>query len=165
MPDGRHVTAGESVVRRWLEGKTAGRVRLSPEGEKLMRQHPWPGNFRELFYRLEAALCHEHNGTRKPHPLGLPATDPGFSLEAANWKPGGSCRSPAEMVDQLVACILAGQVSLPAILEQLEKKAVVLAVERAESLRAAARTLGLSHSTLKSKLDQLAKRQQLRARG
>ncbi len=80
--------------------------------------------------------------------LGLSATDPGLTIRKEKH-----ALSPAELVDRLVAEILAGKASLPETLEELERKAIVQAMEKTGSLRAAARVLGLSHSTLKCKLE------------
>ncbi|GBC79810.1 MAG: helix-turn-helix domain-containing protein [Acidobacteriota bacterium] len=85
--------------------------------------------------------------------LGLPATDPGLTIRKEKHAPAKGNFSPAELVDQLVAEILSGKASLPKTLEELERKAIFLAMDKTGSLRAAARVLGLSHSTLKCKLE------------
>ncbi|MFN3412433.1 MAG: sigma 54-interacting transcriptional regulator [Thermoanaerobaculum sp.] len=141
------------VARRWLEDKTGARVRLSQEAEKLMLQHPWPGNFRELFHRLQASLSQCTKGTIEPEHLGLPATDPGLAIREDQHAHAKGNHPRGELVDRLVAEILAGRAFLPEILEELERKAIFLAMEKTGSLRAAARVLGLSHSSLKGKLE------------
>ncbi|KDA53753.1 hypothetical protein EG19_02745 [Thermoanaerobaculum aquaticum] len=87
-----------------------------------------------------------------PH-LGLPATDPGLGIREDKHTHAKGDHSPGELVDRLVAEILAGKASLPETLEELESKAIFVAMEKTGSLRAAARVLGLSHSTLKCKLE------------
>ena len=146
------------VARRWLAAQSAGHVRLSPQAARLMLQHAWPGNFRELFYRLEAALGKCKDGTIEPDHLGLPATDPGLSFPQAHRAATKTQARVTQLVDQLVAEILAGQTSLPDTLEQLETKAISLAIEKTESLRAAARVLQVPYSSLQTKLAKLAKK-------
>ncbi len=141
------------VARQWLENMTGKQIALSLEAEKLMLQHPWPGNFRELRHRLEAAVRQCKSGIVEAHHLGLPATDPGLTIRKEKHAPAKGNLSPAELVDRLVAEMLAGKASLPKTLEELERKAIFLAMDKTGSLRAAARVLGLSHSTLKCKLE------------
>lgn len=140
------------VARQWLQ-MTGKQIALSSEAEKLMLQHPWPGNFRELRHRLEAAVRQCKSGIVEAQHLGLPATDPGLTIRKEKHAPAKGNFSPAELVDRLVAEILSGKTSLPEILEELERKAIFLAMDKTGSLRAAARVLGLSHSTLKCKLE------------
>uniref|UniRef100_A0A7C2NF86 Uncharacterized protein n=1 Tax=Thermoanaerobaculum aquaticum TaxID=1312852 RepID=A0A7C2NF86_9BACT len=118
-----------------------------------MLEHPWPGNFRELRHRLDAAVRQCKSGIVEAQHLGLPATDPGLAIRKEKHAPAKGNLSPAELVDRLVAEILAGKASLPKTLEELERKAIFLAMDKTGSLRAAARVLGLSHSTLKCKLE------------
>lgn len=140
------------VARHWLQKTTRGKVHLSSDAEELMLRHPWPGNFRELFYRLQASLSTCKNGIIEPDHLGLPATDPGFSAAKAHKPQATNHSSVGELVDQLVAEVLAGKAPLAQILEQLESKAVFLAIEQTASLRAAARVLQIPYSSLQAKL-------------
>lgn len=149
---------GEDVVivaRRWLAERAGGRMRLSSSAEQHMLEHAWPGNFRELRHRLEVAVSTARGGLIEPELLGLPGSDPGLSLIPAvvTESPGFA----AELLERLVAATLAGRVRLSAVLEELERKAIFRAIKEEGSLRAAARRLGLSYSTLQSKLEKLAK--------
>lgn len=144
------------VARQWLAQMSGDNLRLSPSAARLMRDHSWPGNFRELRHRLEVAVRRCQNGVIEPEDLGLPGTDPGLPLPAPHPAERATQSSPEALVDQLVAAILAGRVGLPHILEQLERKTMSLAIQQTESLRAAARRLQLPYSTVQTKLERLA---------
>lgn len=59
------------VARQWLQ-MTGKPIALSSEAEKLMLQHPWPGNFRELFHRFQASCSKWTKGTIEAEHLGFP---------------------------------------------------------------------------------------------
>ncbi len=68
----------EWLVRRLLQQQVAPAPQVSPEALRLLRQHPWPGNIRELRNVLEfaGAVCHNQwilpqDLPEQFHPSGL----------------------------------------------------------------------------------------------
>ncbi|KDA53755.1 hypothetical protein EG19_02760 [Thermoanaerobaculum aquaticum] len=60
------------VARQWLEKMTGKQIALSSETEKLMLQHPWPGNFREFFIAYRQALVNSQRGAWNRSALACP---------------------------------------------------------------------------------------------
>jgi len=101
---------------------------LSPEAERAIAVHAWPGNLRELRNAIERAVVFAPAGAIDPDALGLPS-------EALPY----SGRS--------VAPSLGDDVSL----EEVEREHIARVVSRVPTLEIAARTLGIDPTTLQRK--------------
>jgi two-component system response regulator FlrC len=114
---------------------------LSEAACQALRQHPFPGNVRELRNVLERALVRCRQGLIEPHHLGLgPALS---AVEAVS-----TARAAAALVAE-------GHLPahLPIDLGQLEKLAIEEALRRVRGNRThAARLLGIGLRTLRNKL-------------
>jgi two-component system, NtrC family, response regulator AlgB len=101
---------------------------FSPEAEKAMVTHPWPGNLRELRNAIERAVILVPVKRLEPADLGI-------QIESV-----GSLHSRS-------GSILGSDVSL----EDVEREHIARVLTRAASLEAAARTLGIDATTLQRK--------------
>ncbi len=130
------------LARAWLQAWTDGAVELAAEAEAEMLRHAWPGNLRELRYRLESALTHPHRGVLTLHHLGLPASDAG---DAHRGLPSGG--------EELLRLVFSGRLPLDRAILLLEREALLRALAASQgNLRRAAALLGMRHSSLRSKL-------------
>ncbi|MGC8915984.1 MAG: sigma 54-interacting transcriptional regulator [Thermoanaerobaculum sp.] len=143
---------GEDVLllaNHWLRSQTGGRVRLSAEACELMEAHSWPGNVRELVHRLSMAVgkAQREGGLITASHLGLPAT--------GTWVPQGKTPDTSRLTTDLAKKVVEGYLSLAQAVEALETEAIRLAMVQAGTIRQAARMLGMSPSSLQSKLEKI----------
>jgi two-component system, NtrC family, response regulator HydG len=110
---------------------------FTPEALELLRRHRWPGNVRELQNQVEQALVFAEG------PLVGEADLP-EGLRRATAPP----RAPPALPEPT------GDRSLPEVLEDLERRLVLEAFEKAQGVKAeAARLLGIKPSALYYKLE------------
>ncbi len=127
----------EAVMRRLAEQAGLETVpALSADAMEALRRHPFPGNVRELENILERALALSSGGAIGPEDLNLPA-------------PSGEFVPPAaEAPDQAY--------SLPDYLDQVERAAILSALEKTRyNKTAAAKLLGISFRALRYRLERL----------
>ena len=117
-------------------------TRLSREAAQRLMAHAWPGNVRELRNVMERAAVGARGSVLQAADLEIGRDDnaaarPGDALEA----------------DEPAALGEAGALSLPAAIEQLERRMIVAALARSGGNRAeAARLLGIRRQLLYAKL-------------
>jgi transcriptional regulator with GAF, ATPase, and Fis domain len=152
----------ELLIRHFLDkvGKERGRsLRLAPSASRALLTYPWPGNVRELENALEYAIsvCEgqtihigdlpleidRHYAKPSPEPDSAGATSP-VSIEAAASLPQpGSEASPTYVSGELTAT------------EAAEAERIRAALQNSRYNRGeAARTLGMSRTTLWRKMKQ-----------
>lgn len=133
MPDDIPLLA-ESLLARHSPGANS-RLRLSVEAVALLRRHSFPGNVRELENVLERAL----------------ALGDGEHIEAEDLLLN-SISAP----QQQPAAVASGEVPLPEYLENIEKQAILDALQKSgQNKTAAAKLLGVSFRTLRYRLSKL----------
>jgi DNA-binding NtrC family response regulator len=115
---------------------------LTPEAQRLVRDHAWPGNVRELRNAMEQAVLLLRDDSVGPRELAFLTTE---------TRPGDS---------QPAAAAAAAAADDDLNLERAERRLVLQALERAAgNITQAARLLGVSRDTLRYRLERL----QLRA--
>ena len=57
LPALRERSDKRELIRSMLAGESRGEASLSPEAEKLLMDHPWPGNLRQLRHALRSAAA------------------------------------------------------------------------------------------------------------
>jgi len=127
----------EAVLRRLAEQAGLETVpAISPDATEALCRHPFPGNVRELENILERALALSSGGAINPEDLNLPT-------------PSGEFIPPAaEAPDQAY--------SLPDYLDQVERAAILSALEKTRyNKTAAAKLLGISFRALRYRLERL----------
>ncbi len=108
---------------------------LSPEAVEKLRQHNWPGNIRELKNVIERAAI------LSATPM-IEAEFILFGKEVGKAIQG----TKAEEAEDL------GTISLPALVERVEKQYIAAALKQTRSKRQAARLLGLTHTALLNRM-------------
>jgi len=87
LPSLRERSDKRELIRSMLAGESRGDASLTPDAEKLLMDHPWPGNLRQLRHALRSAaaladgrpITREHlpgliaSGARGAASLGVPA--------------------------------------------------------------------------------------------
>lgn len=111
--------------------------RLSPEAMTMLKNHPWPGNIRELRNVLEGAAIVTDSDLIEPEDIHLPP-DPSTALS------GTATLAPDEST------------TLKEALTELERRLITQALAAAKGVQAeAARRLGVSRSDLLYKIRRL----------
>ncbi len=111
---------------------------FQPEAAALVRQHPWPGNLRELRNTVERAVILARGDHIAPSDLPAELRRPAVSSSAAASTPEAS-----------------PQVGGPCTLEQLEEAHLRQILARSTSLAEAATVLGIDQATLYRKRKRL----------
>jgi Nif-specific regulatory protein len=129
----------DSFVRTLAPKMGRSDVTLSRDAVELLRRHPWPGNIRELQNAIERGLITCEGTLLTAAHLALPVPSPG----AVPPEPGLPPRQPEAVRPA------AGSLAL----EELERKAIVDALQRTRGHKArAAALLGLTRFQLYSRL-------------
>jgi DNA-binding NtrC family response regulator len=116
---------------------------LAPEAMRILHDHSWPGNVREMQNVIERAviLCGDSQ-TIEPQHLGMLATPPGSTAESPRKSPLALVSAPAE------------DDHFPSMGE-LERRHILAALERCHNNRThAAKLLDISVRTLRNKLNE-----------
>lgn len=129
----------DHVLQRLATAGGGNKARLAPEALKHLLQHPFPGNVRELENILERATALCEDGMIKVEDLGI-----------------GAEAGPAAELDAQAAPEAADGVGLEDYLAQVEKRAILQALEATRWNRtAAAKRLGISFRALRYRLEKL----------
>lgn len=108
-------------------------MRLSPGGMKQLMEYHWPGNIRELENMIERIVVTNASGTTISRNHVFAALHPGGMQRKRRMPEGGTLKE---------------QVSA------FERDVILRAIEKEGSIRKAAKTLGVDHSTLVKKCRQ-----------
>lgn len=108
-------------------------MRLSPGGMKQLMEYHWPGNIRELENMIERIVVTNASGTTISRNHVFAALNPGGMQRKRRMPEGGTLKE---------------QVSA------FERDVILRAIEKEGSIRKAAKTLGVDHSTLVKKCRQ-----------
>ncbi|MDH5341017.1 MAG: sigma 54-interacting transcriptional regulator, partial [Rubrivivax sp.] len=146
VPALRDRTDLAALVRRILDGDTGGRhLQLSPEVMALFQHYPWPGNVRQLFNVLRAAVVMAGSDRY----ILLEHLPDDFTEDAARHAANAS----APLVDAPATAVPAMPASPPQSLDALERDAIRQAVDAAGgNISEAAKRLGISRNTIYRKL-------------
>ncbi|MFO8005339.1 sigma 54-interacting transcriptional regulator [Thioalkalivibrio sp.] len=130
----------DAIVDQWSAHH---RIAITEAGRRRLRQHPWPGNFRELRNRLEAL----HLGASPGGRLG--ETEIGEALSPQQEGPmSNAFREPARLPGEAPAAFSAE--------EERERETLRVALAAHKGNRSqAARSLGIDRTTLWRKLHRL----------
>ena len=132
--------------------------RVNDAAWRALEQHAWPGNVRELSNLMERLVIYRAGHEVDVDDLGLPPPMSSSSHVRLGAAPG-SLRSPSPTSGALRSPTPTIVLSLPDVgttFDDLEKEILVQVLARADGNQSrAARSLGLSESTLRSRLKRL----------
>jgi DNA-binding NtrC family response regulator len=138
----------ERFLRRYARKHGVSVAGISPACLEALLSHRWPGNVRELQNVVERAVILSGGGDElQPENLGFVALSPGSSVPASG-SPG-----PALAPASTSAAGSASASEEPVALDELEKRHILMVLERCQGNRThAAKKLGISIRTLRNKL-------------
>ena len=139
-----------------------GAVTLSPDAERRLLEHPWPGNIRELENTLHHALllCRNHRieaADIQPAPLrpvAPPAASPAQPVAAAQPAPVATPASPLRLLDEALTALF--EQAPDNLYTQVEDALILGALRYCDDNQSqAARLLGITRNVLRGRLARL----------
>ena len=126
----------EHVLSKLVHTGAKGKAHLDDQALAALRNYPFPGNVRELENILERAVALCEGDRIREHDLQLPSVDPELSAAATP--------------------LPEGDMSLESYMDEVEKKAIITALEKTRwNKTAAAKVLGITFRALRYRLKRL----------
>jgi two-component system nitrogen regulation response regulator NtrX len=126
--------------------------RMTDQSWAALEKHSWPGNVRELSNVMERLAIYHAGREVEPDDLQLPAAIPVI----AETLPGQIVRTPSVPPADAHEMIVLRVPDAGTTFDDLEREILAQILQRAEGNQSkAARSLGLSESTLRSRLKRL----------
>jgi two-component system response regulator PilR (NtrC family) len=126
----------DHVLSKLRQTGSAGKIELSDRALTALLNYPFPGNVRELENILERAVALCEGQVIREEDLQLPPVDPDFAAG--------------------VAALPDGNMSLESYMDEIEKKAIITALEKNRwNKTAAAKALGITFRALRYRLKRL----------